>query len=57
VAGNYPTTESAILEAYEGHLSEDEGLRLVLEACDELETQVSHLNRSQRLKEEPTDAS
>ena len=57
VAGNYPTTESAILEAYEGHLSEDEGLRLVLEACDELETQVSHLNRSQRLDEEPTDAS
>jgi hypothetical protein len=57
VTGNYPTTESAILEAYEGHLSEDEGLCLVLEACDELETQVSHLNRSQRLNEEPTDAS
>jgi carboxylate-amine ligase len=55
--GSYPTTEARILEAYDGHLSEDEGLRLVLEACDELETQVSHLSRSQRWNEEPADVS
>jgi hypothetical protein len=44
--GRYPTTEADILENYashNGHLSEVEGLRLVLEACDELEAQVSHL--------------
>ena len=39
------------------HLSEDEGLQLVLEACDELEAQVSHLGRSQRQEEEPADIS
>jgi hypothetical protein len=55
--GYYPTTEAGILEAYDGHLSEDEGLRLVLEACDELETQVSHLSLSQRQEEEPADVS
>ena len=55
--GIYPTTEAGILEAYDGHLSEDEGLRLVLEACDELETQVSQLSRSQRQEEEPADVS
>jgi gamma-glutamyl:cysteine ligase YbdK (ATP-grasp superfamily) len=55
--GSYPTTEAGIVEAYDGHLSEDEGLRLVLEACDELETQVSHLSRSQRRYEEPADVS
>jgi gamma-glutamyl:cysteine ligase YbdK (ATP-grasp superfamily) len=55
--GSYPTTEARILEAYDGHLSEDEGLRLVLEACDELETQVSHLSLSQRRDEEPADVS
>jgi carboxylate-amine ligase len=55
--GSYPTTEAGILEAYDGHLSEDEGLRLVLEACDELETQVSQLSRSQRQEEEPADVS
>jgi carboxylate-amine ligase len=55
--GVYPTTEAAILEDYDGHLSEEEGLRLVLEACDELETQVSHLSRSQRHREEPADVS
>jgi hypothetical protein len=32
-------------------------LRLVLEACDELETQVSHLSLSQRQEEEPADVS
>jgi hypothetical protein len=57
MTGTYPTTEAGILEAYDGHLSEDEGLRLVLEACDELETQVSHLSRSQRRDEEPADVS
>jgi gamma-glutamyl:cysteine ligase YbdK (ATP-grasp superfamily) len=55
--GIYPTTEASILEAYDSHLSEDEGLRLVLEACDELEAQVSHLSRSQRQEEEPVDVS
>jgi gamma-glutamyl:cysteine ligase YbdK (ATP-grasp superfamily) len=55
--GHYPTTEAAIVEAYDGHLSEDEGLRLVLEACDELETQVSQLSRSHRQEEEPADVS
>jgi gamma-glutamyl:cysteine ligase YbdK (ATP-grasp superfamily) len=55
--GSYPTTEAGILEAYDGPLSEDEGLRLVLEACDELETQVSQLSRSQRQEEEPADVS
>jgi hypothetical protein len=55
--GIYPTTEAAILEDYDGHLSEDEGLRLVLEACDELEAQVLHLSRSHRQEEEPADVS
>ena len=55
--GIYPTTEAGILEGYDSHLSEDEGLRLVLEACDELETQVSHLSRSQPRQEEPSDVS
>jgi gamma-glutamyl:cysteine ligase YbdK (ATP-grasp superfamily) len=53
--GSYPTTEAGILKAYDGHLSEGEGLRLVLEACDELEIQVSRLDRSQRQEEEPAD--
>jgi gamma-glutamyl:cysteine ligase YbdK (ATP-grasp superfamily) len=57
ITGSYPTTEAGILEAYDGHLSEDEGLRLVLEACDELETQVSQLSRSHRQEEEPADVS
>jgi gamma-glutamyl:cysteine ligase YbdK (ATP-grasp superfamily) len=46
--GRYPTTEADIVQNYasdNGHLSEVEGLRLVLEACDELEAQVSHLLR------------
>src|SRR5215211_5984381 len=55
--GTYPTTEAGILEGYDGHLSEDEGLRLVLEACDELEAQVSHLSRSSQRQEEPSDVS
>jgi hypothetical protein len=55
--GVYPTTEAAILEEYDGHLSEDKGLRLVLEACEELEAQVLHLSRSQYQEEEPADVS
>jgi gamma-glutamyl:cysteine ligase YbdK (ATP-grasp superfamily) len=55
--GIYPTTEARILDSYDGHLTEDEGLRLVLEACDELETQVSHLSRAQPRQEEPSDVS
>jgi len=56
--GIYPTTEASILEEYDGHLSEEEGLRLVLDACDELEAQVSHLSHSSRhQEEEPADIS
>jgi hypothetical protein len=54
--GVYPTTEAALVEDYDGgQLLEEEGLRLVLEACDELEDQVSRLGRSQRQEEEPAD--
>jgi gamma-glutamyl:cysteine ligase YbdK (ATP-grasp superfamily) len=58
--GVYPTTEARILEDYgsdAGHLSEDEGLRLVLEACADLEAQVSHLSQSLRREGEPADVS
>jgi len=55
--GVYTTTEAAILEEYDGHLSEDKGLRLVLEACEELEAQVLHLSQSQHQEEEPADVS
>ena len=56
--GVYPTTEAGLLEAYAGgYLSEDVGLQLVLEACDELEAQVLHLSRSQPQEEEPADIS
>jgi gamma-glutamyl:cysteine ligase YbdK (ATP-grasp superfamily) len=54
--GVYPTTEAALVEDYDGgQLLEEEGLRLVLEACDELEDQVSRLGRSQHQEEEPAD--
>jgi len=46
--GAYRITESLILREYgsgDGRISEEEGLRLVLEACDELETQVLGLSR------------
>ena len=45
--GLYGTTEAGILSALPRivHLSTDEGLRLVREACDELEEQVSSLRR------------
>jgi Glutamate-cysteine ligase family 2(GCS2) len=42
--GRYPTTEARILEGYaphDGHLPEERGLRLVLEACDRLEAEAS----------------
>jgi len=56
--GVYPTTEASILENYDGgHLSEAEGLRLVLGACGELEAQVSRLCRSQDQEEEAADIS
>jgi gamma-glutamyl:cysteine ligase YbdK (ATP-grasp superfamily) len=56
--GVYPTTEAGILEDYGSdirHLSEDEGLRLVLKACDGLEAQILHLSQSLRHEEEPAD--
>ena len=45
--GSYETTEAGILSTLSQiiHLSMDEGLRLVREACDELEEQVSSLHR------------
>jgi hypothetical protein len=56
--GVYPTTEAAILEDYDGaHLFEEEGLRLVLEACEELEVQVTRLLEPQHQEEEPADVS
>ena len=56
--GVYPTTEASLLEDYDGgYLSEDEGLRLVLEACDELEAQVSRLCRPLHHEEAPADIS
>ena len=46
--GFYRTTEAGILSALPRvvHLSTDEGLRLVREACDELEEQVSFLSQA-----------
>ena len=48
--GGYPTTEAKVSEEYapgEERIPEGEGLRLVLDACDELEAQVSRLRRKQ----------
>jgi carboxylate-amine ligase len=45
-SSGYPTTEARILREYHsenGRLAEKEGLRLVLDACDELEAQASDL--------------
>jgi gamma-glutamyl:cysteine ligase YbdK (ATP-grasp superfamily) len=54
ITGAYPTTEARILEDYDGGLlPKEEGLRLVIEACEELEAQVARLCRSQ--EEEPAD--
>ena len=46
----YMTTEAKILKDYDysfddGRISREEGLRLVVEACDELEAQASQLHR------------
>jgi gamma-glutamyl:cysteine ligase YbdK (ATP-grasp superfamily) len=60
VTGGYPTTEAEILKSYapdDGGLSEEQGLRLVLEACDELEAQVSRLGGLARREGEPADVS
>ena len=54
----YPTTEAGITEDYGsvvGYLSEAEGLRLVLKACDALEAQILTLSQSLRHEEEPAD--
>jgi gamma-glutamyl:cysteine ligase YbdK (ATP-grasp superfamily) len=54
--GGYPTTEARLLREYRsenGHLPEKEGLRLVLDACDELEARASGLSRQEG---EPADA-
>lgn len=51
--GAYPTTEAAILRKYgsgDGRISEDDGLRLVHEACDELEAQVPGLHQEDEPK-------
>ena len=48
--GGYPTTEAKVSEEYapgEDLIPEKEGLRLVRDACDELETQVSRLRRQE----------
>ena len=59
-AGGYPTTGAHILGVHapdDGGLSEEDGLRLVLEACDELEAQVSRLGGLARHEGEPADVS
>jgi carboxylate-amine ligase len=46
--GAYPSTEADILERYgsgNGHIPEEDGLRLVLEACEGLEARVPGLRR------------
>lgn len=55
--GVYPTTEADILEDYsDGEtISEDEGLRIVLGACDELEAQVTRLGQPRHQEEAPAD--
>ncbi len=58
--GVYPTTEADILKDHapdDAGLSEDEGLRLVLEVCDEHEAQVSRLRGLPRHENEPVDVS
>lgn len=58
--GVYPTTEAGILEHFApegGYLSEDEGLRIVLDACEELEVQVSNIGQPRHHEQEPADVS
>ena len=57
--GVYPTTEREILETHapgDGPISQEDGLGLVLWACDELEAQVSRLDRPLEPEEEPARA-
>ncbi len=60
-ACGHPTTEAEILKDHapdDGDLSEERGLRLVLEACAELEAQVSRLLKGLPRREgEPVDVS
>ena len=58
--GRYPITELDALAACapeNGRVSEAEGLRLVLWACDELEAQVSRLDRLREAEGEPAGTS
>jgi gamma-glutamyl:cysteine ligase YbdK (ATP-grasp superfamily) len=58
--GAYPTTEGEILGSHPaggGPLSREEGLRLVLWACGDLETQVAHLDRQYEPEGETAGAS
>lgn len=58
--GVYPTTEGRILEAHtaEGDLlPREDGLRLVLWACDELEAQASRLGQPVEPEREPAGVS
>lgn len=58
--GSFPTTEADVLGTYAlegGLLREEEGLRLVVWACDELEDQVSRLVRLRDAEGEPAGTS
>lgn len=49
--GGYPTTEAAVEREYapgEEYIPEDEGLRLVRDACDELDAQVARLGGTEQ---------
>ncbi len=57
--GGYPTTEAEVAREYapgEKHVPEVEGLRLVRDACDELEAQVSRLRRQEKSRPARTGA-
>lgn len=54
--GVYPTTEAAVAKEYapaEERIPQDEGLRLVRDACDELERQVARLGEARGVKAAP----
>ena len=58
--GVYPTTERGILKTHaarDGLISQEDGLGLVLWACDELEAQVSRLDHAPEPEEEPAGVS
>jgi hypothetical protein len=51
ISGKYPTTESRVLAEYVtagGKISEEEALKLVTRACDELEAQVRRLLHAEK---------